>query len=613
MYEYLYLVESIRTEKGPRQRLVLNLGNLDIKESQYSLLAKRIEEILTGQSRFEEIDETLEKHARTAAREIFKKQAKEINTEGEEDFQDVDLNTLEVETPRSIGAEYICHSVWNELGMNEFFKENGVSRHVIPLLEALVIGRLVEPASERHTKTWVENRSALYEMSGKPLRNSLNSYYRGCDTIYSLMDKLEKHLSQKEHDIFSLSEKMFFFDLTNTYFEGEALANPKARYGRSKEKRNDCKLVTLGLVIDEAGFSKCSKLFPGNQFEGSTLIEMINDLEGKLNTTAVEDLSGKDSTIVIDAGIATKENISLLKEKGYHYIAVNRGNPPFEKDFSDMTVIREDVEKGTRVEVKRVSHDGEAYIICRSELKKAKEVGIVNRIESLFLEKLEYYKNGLDLPNRTKKYHKIVEIIGRLKEKYPKVGKLYQIEVIPEKGKSSVDTNLKAIDITWEKKGNYVRNREEEGSYVLRTNRMDLSDKEIWEIYVMLTRLEYSFCCLKSSLGLRPVFHKIERRVDTHLFISVLAYHILHIIENRLRAKGDRRTWATIRDVMKTHQRLTISFKARGADKIVTQQFIRVNSKVEPEHLEIYRNLDLSPIPLPRKKMNTMCSDHKFP
>ncbi len=611
-YEYLYLVESVRTQNGPRQRLILNLGNLDIKESQYSLLAKRIEDILTGQNTFEEIDETIEKHARTATSKIFKKQAEEINTDREEDFQEVDMNSLEVESPRSIGAEYICHSVWNELDMNDFFKTNGVSRHVIPLLEALVVGRLVEPASERHTKTWVDDRSALYEMTGKPLRDSLNSYYRGCDTIYSLMDKLEKHLLEKERDIFSLSEKMFFFDLTNTYFEGKSLSNPKAKYGRSKEKRSDCKLVTLGLVIDETGFPKCSRLFPGNQFEGDTLIEMIENLEENLCTTATDEPSGKKRTIVIDAGIATKDNITSLKEKGYHYIAVNRNNPPFEKDFSDMTVIREDLNKGIKVEVKRFSHDGDAYVLCRSELKKAKESGIVNRVENLFLEKLEYYKTGLMLPKRTKKYRKIVEAIGRLKEKYPKAAKLYQIDVIPEKGKSAEDANLKAIDITWEKKDDHNKSREGEGSYVLRTNRMDLSDNEIWETYVMLTRIEYSFRCMKSSLGLRPVFHRIESRVDTHIFISTLAYHILNIIEYRLRAKGDRRTWATVRDVMKTHQRITISFKTKTADNTVIKQFNRVNSRVEPEHREIYRNLGLSPIPLPRNKMNTMCSDHKI-
>lgn len=374
-----------------------------------------------------------------------------------------------------------------------------------------------------------------------------------------------------------------------------------------------CSDTHLGLVIDDTGFSKCSKIFPGNQFEGDTLLGMIHELEANLCNTVDGEPSGKKRTIVIDAGIATKENIASLKDNGYHYIAVNRGNPPFEKDFSDTTIIREDPMKGIKVEVKRIDHNGEVYILCRSELKKAKESGIVNRVESLFLEKLEYYKRGLNLPNRTKKYRKLVEVIGRLKEKYPKAAKLYEVKVIPEKGKLSGDAKLKAIDITWEPKDGHDKNREGEGSYVLRTNRTDLSDKEIWEIYVMLTRIEYSFRSMKSSLGLRPVFHKIERRVDTHFFISVLAYHILHIIEYRLGAKGDNRTWSTIRDAIKTHQRVTISFKARASDNTTTQQFIRVNSKVEPEHLEIYRNLGLSSVPLPRKKMNTICSDHKFP
>lgn len=602
IYEYLHLVESIRTENGPRQRLILNLGNIDLDESQNPLLAKRIEDILTGQGTFEKIDSKLEKQARIAANKIFKKQAKEINSDREENFQEVDVNSLEVEAPRSLGAEYICHSVWNELGMNDFFREHGVSDHVIPLLEALVVGRLVEPASERHTKTWVEERSALYELSRKPLRNSLNSYYRGCDTIYSLMDELEKHLLHKERDLFSLSETMFFFDLTNTYFEGKALSNPKAKYGRSKEKRSDCKLVTLGLVVDEMGFPKCSKMFPGNQFEGATLSDMIENLEENLCRTADDEPSGKSRTIVIDAGIATKENIASLKEKGYNYIAVNRNKPPFEKDFSDMKIVREDPDKGIKVEVKRFTRDDEAYVLCRSELKKTKESGVISRVEGLFLEKLEYYKKGLSISNRVKKYSKVIEIIGRLKEKYPKAAKLYQVEVIPENSKLPGASKINAIDITWKKKSDYEKNREGEGNYVLRTNRIDLSDEEIWETYVMLTRIEYSFRCMKSSLGLRPVFHRIEKRVDTHLFISTVAYHILNVIEHRLRSKGDIRSWATIRDIMKTHQRITISYKAKNNDEI-SQEFLRVNSRVEPEHIEIYKNLGISDTPLPRKKL----------
>jgi transposase len=597
IYEYLQLVESIRTDNGPRQRLVLNLGNLDLHPSQYSAFAQRVESILTGQINLFEIDKNLEKYAQDTAKKIFKKQAYEISSDDKALFQNIDTNSIDAGDTRCIGPEYICHSIWNELNLYEFFSSRGIPGDTISLIESLVVGRLIEPASERHTKEWSQKRSAIFELTGNPFKKSLSSYYRAGDRLYSQKDELEEHLSSQERDIFSLSEKMFFFDLTNTYFEGDALKNPKAKRGRSKEKRSDCKLVTLGLVIDEIGFSKYSKVFPGNQTEWLTLEGMIEELEK--NTPSLE----KKRTIVMDAGVAVKKNIELLQEKGYHYIVVNRGDEPFDRDFTDMQVVREDVKNGIKIEVKRFMEGEEAYILCRSEKKQGKETGIRTRAENLFLERLEYYRNGLSLRNRTKNYKKTIENIGRLKGKYPKAAKLYEVDVIPEDDKSADDSTLCAIDITWKKKEDlYEKHIQGEGSYVLRTDRLDLSDIEIWETYIMLTRIEYAFRCMKSTLGLRPNFHQIENRVDAHLFISVLAYHILNIIENRLRSKGDNRTWATIRDIMKTHQRLTISYNVMTEENKIQKQFMRINSILEPEQMEIYRRLELNPVPLPRKK-----------
>lgn len=600
VYEYIHLVENVRTEKGPRQRLILNLGTIDIYPTQYKAFAKRVKDILTGQRSFIDLDARLEKQAQVAAEKIFRKQAQEIAEKAETDYQTVDVNSLETEKHRSIGPEYVCHSVWHELKINEFFTRQGISRNVLPLMEALVIGRLIDPGSERYTKEWVEKRSSLFELTGSPLRSSLNSYYRAGDRLYSLKDELEQYLSRVEKDLFSLSEKMFFFDLTNTYFEGEGLRNPKARWGRSKERRDDCKLVALGLIIDECGFAKYSQLFAGNQFEGETLEGMIKELENHLPDPA------GDKTIVVDAGIATEENIGWLKENDYHYVVVNRGKLPFEEDYRGMEIIKEDEGKEIKLEVKRFLYEGEAYILCRSEQKALKETSMRTRIEKLFLERLAYYRNGLSLPNRTKKYQKVVELVGKLKEKYPKASKLYTVEVIPEKDKVASDPSIRALDIVWEKKaGLYEEETGREGSYVLRTDRLDLDDKEIWETYVMLRQIEYAFKSMKSSLGLRPNFHQIEYRVDTHMFISVLAYHLLHIIEYRLRQKGDHRKWSTIRNILKTHERLTIGYKIKDDDGTVKQQYVRMNSKLEPEHMEIYRKLGLSGRALTRKKLVT--------
>lgn len=597
LYEYLQLVESVRTEKGPRQRLVLNLGNLDLQPAQYPVFARRIEDILTGQRSLVELDKALERSAREVARKIFTKQSEQLEEKQASDFQTVDLNSLEIESPRSLGPEYLCHSVWKELGMEEFFEKQEVSANVAPLLEALVVGRLVDPGSERYTKGWAEKRSALYELTGAPLRNSLNSYYRAGDTLYGLKKELEEHLCRTEKELFSLSEKLFFLDLTNSYFEGEAAGNPKALWGRSKEKRNDCKLVTLGLIVDESGFAKYSELFPGNQYEAETLAGMVRSLEEHLEP-------GSDRTIVIDAGLATGENLEWLKKNSYHYIAVNRGNAPFDKEFCGMEVIKEDESKGVKIEVKRFIQEQEVYLLCRSEKKIQKERSMRTRVEQLFTERLEYYRAGLKVPHRTKRYGKAVELVGKLKEKYPRAAKLYEVEVKPEADKPATDKSLKAVDIVWKKKeGTYDRETTQEGSYVLRTDRLDLGDEEIWGIYTMLGQIEYAFMCMKSSLGLRPNFHQKEERVDTHMFISVVAYHLLHVIESRLRAGGDRRKWPTVCNVLRTHERMTIGYRVKEDEGSIRQKYVRVNSRLEPEHLEIYRMFGLSGVPLPRRRL----------
>jgi len=587
-YEYLHLVESVRTADGPRQRLVLNLGKLDIDPLLYKSLARRIEDILTGQTSFENVPLEIEKIAGISASKIFKKRAAEIKDSESQDFRSIDLNTIETSESRSFGAEYLCNSIWNELGLTDFLINMKIPRNAIPILEALVVGRLIDPGSELYTREWVEKRSALYELTNLPLRPSLSSYYRGGDYLFKVKKELEKHLAQKEGDLFSLEENLFFFDLTNSYFEGAAKLNPKAQYGRSKEKRSDCRLVTMGMIIDEFGFAKYSELFPGNQSESATLPDMIESMEKNLSKTG-------DKTIVMDAGIAKEENIEWLKEKRYHYIVVNRGGVPFEKDFSDMKTIRTDKDDNTEIEIKRFDVENEAYILCKSSKKIAKEQAMRTRFEALFIERINYIRAGLEKKRGTKKYQKVIEMIGRVKEKYPAAAKLYTVEVIPETGKDSSDLTLKALDIKWEKRENkYIEEQRSEGSYVLRTDRIDLSDTKIWDIYVMLGNIEYSWLTMKSYLGLRPNFHQKEDRVDTHMFISVLAYHILHIIEYRLRINGDHRKWATIRNVLSTHNRISISFQEKKEEGEIMQRVIRTCTNPEIEHKKIYKIFNLS-------------------
>jgi transposase len=460
----------------------------------------------------------------------------------------------------------------------------------LPIIETLVIGRLIDPASERQTWDWANYRSAIYELVGTPLKGSLNSFYRATDTIFQHKDALEAYLSKKEKEIFCLPETLCLFDLTNTHLEGRALKNPKAKFGRPKQKRTDCKLLTLALIIDSQGFAKYSRLYAGNQQETKTLAEMIESL-----ISLRPDLA-KNRTVIMDAGIATEANLAWLRDNGFHYIVVHRGKSDFTPDdTTGMKIIRKEEEY--TVEVCRKEKDGEALLLCRSTGRIEKDKGIRDRQEQLFVERLEYYRNGLSKKGHTKVYAKVLEMVGRLREKYPKASKVYDVEVVADQ---AAVKSLIAKDIIWKKKSAFEQNQALDGCYVLRTDRTDMEDKEIWQTYMMLTRVERAFRSLKSSLGLRPNFHQLEHRADAHLFISVLAYHILHIIEHRLRIHGDHRCWETICRILSTHQRITIEYDVKEQQE-VHHCHLRISSRPETEQCIIYHKLGLSPSPLGRR------------
>ena len=597
VFEYLHLVENVRTKNGPRQKLILNLGRLDISKEEYKDLANCIEGLLSGQHSMFRATPAIEKLAYEAVEKITEKKSRQVHggkdsSADPDNFKLVNTFSMNASRVRSLGPEYVCHCQWIELGFNEILLKNGISPGILPLLEAQVIGRLVSPGSELHTWQWAQHYSAIYELTGNPLRTSRNSLYRAGDHLFKLKDCLEEALSIREKHLFSLQETMCFFYFTNTYFEGQANGNPKAKRGRSKEKPSDCKLLTLALVIDEQGFAKYSNLYPGNQAENATFKQIIESLIKMRPSLA------KNQTVIVDAGIATKENIDYLKANHFHYIVVNRGKGDFNAtDVEKMRLIRQTQDYS--IEVTHKQFEGEAFLLCKNTARKAKDEGIRTRQEKLFIERLEYYRDGLGKKGRTKSYPKIVEMIGRVREKYPRASKLYEVEVIANEKPGT--KGLPAKDIVWNKKPQYDELAKFDGCYVLRTDRLDLSDKQIWETYVMLTRIESTFRSMKSCLGLRPNFHQTEHRADTHMFISVLAYHILHSIEYKLRQNADHRTWATIRDVLSTHQRLTIEYDVKEHGE-VQRHHLRLCSNPEPEHMEIYERLKLKDMPLPRKQ-----------
>jgi transposase len=244
--------------------------------------------------------------------------------EEEPDYEEVDINSVHNSRIRTIGAEYVGVSIFRKLGLDVILKGLGFSKKEIEISILSIVGRLVHPGSEKRTKEWAQHLSGLDELLGTDFKDlSNNALYRVLDGQLSHKEEIERHLRRRERSLFSLKEKIILYDLTNTYFEGEKKKDRKAKRGKSKERRNDCPLVTLGLVLDESEFPKTSKIFKGNVSEPTTLKEMIEALED----------TRKDLTVVLDAGIATEDNLHFLKEEGYDYICIARNKPisPFSR------------------------------------------------------------------------------------------------------------------------------------------------------------------------------------------------------------------------------------------------------------------------------------------
>ena len=602
VYESLQLVESCRTEAGPRQKLLLNLGPIPLEKEDYKAFTQELQARLTGQTqllRKRRKDSLVSQLVNDAYERLMRKTAQPIQTGPEREMKRIDVNSQEISQCRSVGGEYVCHLFWKKLGLPEFLKSVNVSDANMALIEALVVGRLMAPGSERATREWLEKRSGLWDLLKLNDIPSLSSFYRAGDVLFSHKDKLETHLQAQETRLFDLKNTMVFYDLTNTYFEGRAEKNSKAKFGHSKEKRYDCKLVTLGLVVDEQGFAKHSQLFSGSESEGSTLKGMIEKLGIPQEKKAV--------TVVLDAGIATAKNLEWLKENGYGYIVCHRGKAPKNPNGTDIApeTIHSISETDTQIKVVRYEVADDTYLKCRSEKRALKETGMRTQKETRFLAELTHLQSGLSIPRRTKSYTRVLEVLGRLKERYPSVSRLYEATVVPEAAKEVTDPSLQATALQWTKKeAVYQEAIDSEGDYTLRTNRSEWGTSEIWNAYISLGRVETAFRNMKSHLGFRPIFHQCEERADAHLFMSVLAYHLLQAIEHTLRQRGDTRSWWTLRNTLATHQAYTLAYDELSDSQEWIKHHVRSTSLPDHDQKHIYSLLAVPHTPFKKRRIS---------
>lgn len=601
-YTAYRLVEAYRNSEGkPRQRVIMNLGAIDLPRNRWKELAYLLEQRVLGQVTFESITPELERLADdlyARAQFVHVKPEAERESEEKRDLVHADLNSIRFSQIRSLGPELVVQKQWDDLGMKEILEEAGLTERQISVAQALVFGKLIEPGSELSTWRWFNKKTALCEMTPEDISGlGKDSFYEVGDLIYSNKECIERALYARETTLFGLDRRLFLFDLTNTYFEGNGLKNELAQYGKSKEKRSDCPLVSLALMVDSEGFPVYSRILKGNQSEPETLQAVLTYLQSQ-NAGYTD---GRKPVLIMDRGIATKSNVELIKSLGYSYTVIERApeekgfveeyaqlkelldrdEPPEDEELSKAGWIK--AREGLDVYIRREESPEGVRMPVFSLRKEAKELSMDRLKESRMLEDLDRLQKSVRKGNIVVP-DKVSERIGRIRQKYSGISAVYDMELIPCEDRKRVQ------DITWGKRSCGVQRSILAGCYVIETDRRDLTAEEIWRDYVTITRVESAFRDLKSELGLRPVFHQTADRTRAHLFIGVLAYHLLAGIESRLKRQGDPRDWKTIRSVLSTHQRATISLTSKDGELIQ----IRLSGDPESCHRDIYRLLGVA-------------------
>lgn len=578
-YFVYQLVESVRTPKGPRQRILLSLGgDLDLSEQDFKLLSNRIEEILNGSYTLLPYPEEIETIAQKCVSELVRQRSKvsEQSPTPELDYQTIDMQSIEPQEPRTIGTEHLLYQMAEQIGLPKKLRELGLSEREAALSLGTIIGRAAFPASERATHEWLLQRSALGELLDFDFqKTSLRSLYQISDTLLSHKKTLEQYLEGTECSLHGYQTTMVLYDLTNVYMEGQAKKNPKAKHGLSKEKRSDCPLVTLGLVINEHGFAARSSFLPGNVSEPSTLQKAIEAL------SVPEQLI--KPTVVLDAGIATEDNLRWLREHQFTYVVSARQNAPSMELEAPLVAVGDPEE--TQVKAALIKADGteERWLYCESEAKRATAMQMKKLFQQRFEADLTNLRASLSKKKGRKKYAKVLERIGRLKEKHSRISGCYEITL-----QTSEDGKV-VTDVQWLLAPEKLEDRLN-GHYFLRTNLQNTSPEKLWAIYDSIRVVENTFRFLKSSLGARPVHHQKEDRVDGHLWISILAYHLIQNCLYQLKEHGIVYRWETVRNRMSARIRVTMRAQTKEGATI----YQRSTTKAEEAQRQIYHALGMT-------------------
>ena len=495
---YWRLVRSVRQGSKVRQETVAFLGELDAKGR---LKAKALAEWIVGQAPRPDLFEP----------------------EVPASAVPIDLRGIRLERSLRFGAVWLGWTLWQALGLEEVLDRLiGEGREDVSWARMgaiLTIARLCEPSSELHIAEDWYRRTALQDLLEiPPEKVNEQRLYRALDQILDHKEALEKHLKEKLGTLFNLKYDLMLYDVTSTYFEGEAKANPLAKRGHSRDQRPDCKQVCIALVVTRDGMPLGYELFAGNRVDVTTVEEIVESMENKYGKA--------DRVWVMDRGMTSQENLEFLRERGAKYLV---GTPKSDLKKFEREILADDWEKiRDGLEVKRCpSPDGEeTFILCRSEDRRNKEKAMHDRFIRRIEESLLSLGRRLERAKKIEDRGKVERQVGRLLGRNSRGAGAFKItfEPAPERGSG--------LRLRWEKNAAWSEwASHSEGCYLLRSNIKDWTAQDLWHTYIQLTQAEAAFRIHKSDLSIRPVWHQKEDRVRAHILVCFLGYVLWKMLE----------------------------------------------------------------------------------
>jgi hypothetical protein len=622
---YYRLVESYRNvEDRVCHRTLLNVGFMDgVKPEELN----RIQKLLNHKCKFSDnelfvieyenetplvrkwVDELYARLVSEKKIDVPELAAAKKESSSDCDWQTIDLNSLRHKDVREIGSEWLCYQTLKELGLDDFLASQiDWSGNDVRLALTHIISRAVYPASELKTNRWIRENSAVCELTGFSIEQITKDHlYNISNRLYILKDNLENYLSHRTNELFDIKDKIFIYDLTNTYFEGEKRNSKLARFGRSKEKRSDAKLVVLALVINQFGFIKYSAILAGNVCDPSTLEAMVKDLRAKTSTME------KKALVVIDAGIATKENLAKIRSAGFDYMCVTRSSLKDYQIDADSAPVTVQDNRGRKIQLQKVTpakaseEGGEYYLKVESKMKEKKELSMNNHLRDGYLNGLSVIAGSLTKKRGTKQEDKVYERVGRLKQKYRSIHKYYQIdyqvEVTPAKKKKPARRIVTSM--SWKLRDDVDMN-ERCGVYFLGTSLKD-ENRILWDSYNIIREVESTMRVLKSDLDMRPIFHKKDETTMAHLHLALLAYWVVNTIRYKLKLEGINHCWSEIVRIMNTQKAVTTTVQNNCEQIIQIRRCSEPNKNVK----QIYHALNYKSAPFKKKKVVVHKTDFK--